>query len=63
MTQAKRQKYEYKGQTIYEWEQTLNEVDIYIVPPDFVLPEYIERLKKEYPQAVPPKLDIKISHN
>lgn len=28
-----RLKYEYEGRTIYEWEQNLNEVIIYIIPP------------------------------
>ena len=41
-------KFEYEGRTIYEWEQSLSEVNIYLEPP----PE------------IPAKLfDIKITHN
>jgi hypothetical protein len=41
-------KFEHKGQTIYEWEQSMNEVIIYIEPP---------------PGLSPKMLDIVISHH
>lgn len=31
---SKRQKFIYNNQIIYEWEQSLSEIDIYIKPPN-----------------------------
>ncbi|KAF2075021.1 hypothetical protein CYY_003673 [Polysphondylium violaceum] len=36
-----RRKFEYKGQTIYEWEQSIDEVNIFITPPPGVTSKMI----------------------
>ena len=35
----KRQQFKYQDRVIYEWEQNMDEVFIYIKPPQFVLPQ------------------------
>jgi hypothetical protein len=35
-------KFEFEGRTIYEWEQSLNEVNIYIEPPKGLTRQMIE---------------------
>jgi len=37
-----RQKFQHNGKTIYEWDQTLEEVNIYIIPPEGVRAKHIE---------------------
>ena len=34
-----RQQFVHNDQVIYEWDQTLEEVNIYIKPPDYMLPK------------------------
>ena len=34
-----RQQFKHGDNVIYEWDQTLDEVNIYIAPPDFMLPK------------------------
>lgn len=61
---AGRQKYMYQGREIYEWEQTLEEVHIYIKPPKFLLPKYKDEVKKNLkPGEEPPKLEVVIKHD
>ena len=43
---AGRQKYMYGDQLIYEWEQDLNEVNIYITPPEYMLKKNVEIIKQ-----------------
>lgn len=60
----KRQQYKVKDQLIYEWEQNLNEIDIYIKPPDFVLSWYHDKLKEQYgPNVECAKLEVIIANN
>lgn len=47
---------------IYEWEQTLDEVHIYIQPPKFLLPKHKEEFRKQLaPGEKLPELEIKIT--
>ena len=34
-----RQQFKHGDRVIYEWDQTIDEVNIYIQPPDFMLPK------------------------
>lgn len=38
---------------VYEWEQDLNEVDIFITPPDFVLSWYHDKVRKQHGPSAP----------
>eukprot|EP01017_Pseudomicrothorax_dubius_P031502 TRINITY_DN4035_c0_g1_i7.p1 TRINITY_DN4035_c0_g1~~TRINITY_DN4035_c0_g1_i7.p1 ORF type:complete len:180 (+),score=27.53 TRINITY_DN4035_c0_g1_i7:111-650(+) len=56
-----RQKYIYKDQEIYEWEQTIDEVHIYIKPPKACLPKYKDQVLKQLgPGQTLPKLEVEI---
>jgi hypothetical protein len=49
-------------QLVYEWEQNLEEVLVYIKAPECILPKYREQVKKNLqPGQQMPKLDIKIT--
>ncbi|CAK87582.1 unnamed protein product (macronuclear) [Paramecium tetraurelia] len=39
-----RQKFQHQGRTIYEWDQTLDDINIYIEPPKAVLKKYEDQL-------------------
>lgn len=53
-----------KDQLIYEWEQTIDEINIYIQPPKFVLEKYRDQVKKQLaPGQELPKLEVTITHN
>lgn len=59
-----RQKYIFQGREIYEWDQTLEEVHLYIQPPKFVLEKYRDEIRKQLkPGQELPKLDVKIKFN
>jgi len=59
-----RQKYLHEGREIYEWEQTLEEVNIYIKPPPYVLEKNREEVRKQLkPGQELPKLEVKIKSN
>ncbi|KRX07339.1 HSP20-like chaperone [Pseudocohnilembus persalinus] len=59
-----RQKFTYQGRTVYEWDQTLDDVNIYIDPPKCVLKKYEDEVRKQLkPGQQLPKLDIKIQPN
>lgn len=52
----------YNGQKVYEWEQTLEEIIIYIKAPECVLPKNKETIKKHLkPGEQMPKLEIKMT--
>lgn len=47
---------------VYEWDQNLEEVNIYIQPPPIFVPKFREQLKATLkPGEVLPELDIKIT--
>lgn len=52
-------KYHKTGQLIYEWDQTIEDVNIYIQPPKYVLEKYQSEIKKQLqPGQQLPKLEI-----
>ena len=52
----------YGKQKVYEWEQNLEEIIIYIEAPEYVLPKNREIIKRQLkPGQQMPKLDIKIT--
>ena len=54
--------YYYKNQLVYEWEQNLEEIIIYIEAPECVLEKNREIIKRQLkPGQQMPKLDIKIT--
>jgi hypothetical protein len=54
-----RQQYTYNGQVVYEWEQNLEEVLIYIKAPDCLLEKNREIIKQNLkPGETLPKLDV-----
>ena len=56
--------YYYKNQLVYEWEQNLEEIIIYIKAPECILEKNREIIKKNLkPGQKMPKLDIKITPN
>ena len=56
-----RQAFTHNGKTIYEWDQTLEEVNIYIKPPMYTLPKYLAENRKMYGDKFETaKFDIKI---
>mmetsp|Transcript_62062 Transcript_62062/g.71136 ORF Transcript_62062/g.71136 Transcript_62062/m.71136 type:complete len:179 (-) Transcript_62062:2295-2831(-) len=57
-----RQKFEHEGRTIYEWDQTLDEINIYINPPPIVLPKYRADFEKQLqPGQKLPALAVEIA--
>ncbi len=49
------------GQLVYEWEQSIDDIIIYIKPPQVLLPKYRDQfLKQLKPGEQLPKLEIKI---
>ena len=60
---AGRQKFMHGDQVIYEWEQDLNEVNIYITPPEFMLSKNKEIIKQNLkPGQKVPKFNITITN-
>ena len=56
--------YYFKDQLVYEWEQNLEEIIIYIKAPECILEKNREIIKKNLkPGQKMPKLDIKITPN
>ena len=52
----------HKGQVVYEWDQTLDDVNIYINPPKVLLRKYQDENKKTLkPGEKLPKLEVKIA--
>ena len=61
---AGRQKFMHGEQEIYEWEQDLNNVNIYIKPPEFMLKKNQELIKRNLkPGQKLPKFNITITSN
>eukprot|EP00347_Sterkiella_histriomuscorum_P008742 403343926 len=59
-----RQEYKFQDRVIYEWEQTLDEVHIYIQPPRFLIPKYKDEFKKQLqPGEKLPELEVKFTAN
>jgi len=59
-----RQVFTHKGQEVYEWDQTIDDINIYIKPPPALLPKNQETLKKQLMPGEPlPKLEVKIKSN
>ncbi len=57
-----RQQFTHKGQLVYEWDQTLEDVNIYIKPPKILLKKYEDEFKKQLkPGQKLPKLEVKIT--
>ena len=53
--------YKHNGQTIYEWEQSLEDVNVYLQPPPYTLPKYLAQNKKTYGENfVTAKFEISI---
>lgn len=49
----------HEGRTIYEWDQSLEEVFIYIKAPDCLLENNLKEIKKNLkPGEQPPKLEV-----
>ena len=44
----KRKQFIHNGQLIYEWDQNIEELNIYIKPPKIALPMYLSENKKKY---------------
>ena len=67
LTEAKgavktRQQFKYQDRVIYEWEQNIDEVFVYIQPPEFVLPKNKAIIKAQLqPGQQMPEMDIKIT--
>ena len=60
--EKKRQQFKFQDRVIYEWDQNMDEVFVYIQPPDFVLPKNKEAIKAQLqPGQTPPEMDIKIT--
>lgn len=58
----KRQQFIHKGQLVYEWDQTIDDVNIYIRPPPFLLPKNRSAYQAQLPQGQQlPKLEVKIT--
>lgn len=56
-----RQQYLFKDQLIYEWDQTIEDVNVYIQPPKYVLEKYQSEIKKSLqPGQQLPKLEVQI---
>ncbi|CAD8116815.1 unnamed protein product [Paramecium sonneborni] len=56
-----RQKFQHQGRTIYEWDQTLDDINIYIEPPKAVLKKYEDQVRQQLkPGEQMPKLEIQI---
>ena len=59
-----REKYTVNNQLIYEWEQTLEEVNIYFFPPKWALPKYrLENIQKYGNDFKQKKITVKIQPN
>ena len=57
----KRQQFKYEDRVIYEWDQTMDDLNVYIKPPEFVLPRNKDAIRKQLkPGESMPELDIKI---
>ena len=57
-----RQQFKHGEQVVYEWDQTLDEVNIYIKPPDFMLPKNKQAIQAQLQPGQPmPSFDIKIT--
>lgn len=57
----KRQAFYHNNNLVYEWDQTIDEVNIYIKPPKYVLKKYEDEVRKNLkPGQKMPKLEIKI---
>jgi hypothetical protein len=55
-----KQKYVFGGRLIYEWDQSLEEVFIYIKTPDCLLEKNLKEIKKNLqPGQEAPKLEVK----
>ncbi len=56
-----RLKYEFNGQLVYEWEQTIDEIHIYFYPPKWALSKYkTENLQTFGPTYKLPKIIVTI---
>ena len=56
-----RQQFKHGEHVIYEWDQTLDEVNIYIKPPDFMLPSNRKQMEAQLqPGQSLPKFEIEI---
>lgn len=59
---GERHKYEHAGQTIYEWEQDMSDVNIYFRPPKWALKKYEAENKQKFgPSFTTAKLNVSIS--
>lgn len=59
-----RQPFKFQGQTIYEWEQNLEEVLIYIKPPPAALPKNRALVQAQLkPGQTLPRLEVKIARD
>jgi hypothetical protein len=57
----KRQQFIHKGQVVYEWDQTLDDVNLYLKPPPFLFKKNRELYEKQLPPGQKlPKLEINI---
>jgi hypothetical protein len=58
----KRQQFVHQGEVVYEWDQTLDDVNVYIKPPPFLLKKNREMYEKQLaPGQKLPKLEIKFT--
>lgn len=57
-----RHKFEYEGKTIYEFQESLDSMNIYIKPPPIAFEKNRKEWLKNNPGKQPPTLEVKI-HN
>ena len=56
-----RHQFKHQDRVVYEWDQTLEEINIYIAPPDFMLKKNREQVMAQLgPGQKMPSFDIKI---
>lgn len=59
--EAGRLSYVHGGQKVYEWDQALEEVNVYLAPPRYALPKYLAQNKAQFGESfVTAKFDIVI---
>ena len=57
-----RQQFVHEGRLIYEWDQTIDEVNVYIQPPDFLLPKNKEKVCAQLqPGQQMPVLEVNVT--
>lgn len=62
--EGERRKYMHQGNRIYEWEQDMNDVNVFFYPPKWALKKYLQENKKTFGENfVTPKMNVQITAN